>query len=153
MAKPKDLMKEITALSKRRGFIFQSSEIYGGVASTYDYGPLGIELKRNVKELWWREMVQLRPDIEGIDSAIIMHPNVWVASGHVDEFVDPLIECKQCHHRFKADELENLEQCPDCGTKESFTEPKLFHLMFQTFMGPIQSEDNIAYLRPETAQG
>lgn len=153
MAKPKDLMKEITALAKRRGFIFQSSEIYGGVASTYDYGPLGIELKRNVKELWWREMVQLRPDIEGIDSAIIMHPHVWVASGHVDEFVDPLIECKQCHHRFKADELQNLEQCPDCGTKESFTEPRLFHLMFQTFMGPIQSEDNIAYLRPETAQG
>jgi glycyl-tRNA synthetase len=153
MAKKNELMKEITALCKRRGFIFQSSEIYGGVASTYDYGPLGIELKRNVKELWWREMVQLRPDIEGIDSAIIMHPQVWIASGHVDEFVDPLIECKICHHRFKADDLSNLEQCPDCGTRGSFTEPRLFHLMFQTFMGPIQSEENIAYLRPETAQG
>jgi len=153
MPKPKELMKEIAALCKRRGFIFQSSEIYGGVASTYDYGPLGVELKRNVKELWWREMVQLRPDIEGLDAAIIMHPKVWVASGHVDAFVDPLIECKQCHHRFKADELKNLEQCPDCGIKGSFTEPRLFHLMFQTFMGPVQSEDNLAYLRPETAQG
>ncbi|RKZ30197.1 glycine--tRNA ligase [bacterium] len=146
-------MKELVALCKRRGFIFQSSEIYGGVASTYDYGPLGVELKRNLKEHWWRAMVQLRPDIEGIDSAIIMHPKVWVASGHVDEFVDPLVECKQCHHRFKGEDVENLDKCPVCGTKGSFTEPRLFHLMFQTYMGPIQSEENIAYLRPETAQG
>ena len=153
MASKNNVMKDITALCKRRGFIFRSSEIYGGIASTYDYGPLGVELKRNVKELWWRDIVQLRPDIEGIDSAILMHPKVWIASGHVDEFVDPLVECRQCHHRFKADELKNLEQCPDCGTKDCFTEPKLFHLMFQTYMGPVQSEDSIAYLRPETAQG
>jgi glycyl-tRNA synthetase len=110
-------------------------------------------LKRNLKESWWREMVQLRSDIEGLDAAIIMHPKVWVASGHVDEFVDPLIECKQCHHRFKADDLKDRSKCPDCGTKECLTEPKLFHLMFQTYLGPVQSEENIAYLRPETAQG
>ncbi|HHS50011.1 MAG TPA: glycine--tRNA ligase [candidate division Zixibacteria bacterium] len=146
-------MNELVALCKRRGYIFQSSEIYGGVASTYDYGPLGVELKRNLKELWWREMVQLRSDIEGIDSAIIMHPKVWIASGHVDEFVDPLVECKECHRRFKADDLATVEQCPVCGSKDSFTEPKLFHLLFQTYMGPVQSEENKAYLRPETAQG
>lgn len=146
-------MNELVALCKRRGFIFQSSEAYGGVASTYDYGPPGVELKKNLKELWWREMVQLRPDIEGIDSAIIMHPKVWVASGHVDEFVDPLVECKQCHSRFKAEDVERKKTCPTCGTKDSFTEPRLFHLMFQTYIGPVQSEENIAYLRPETAQG
>jgi len=153
MSRKQDVMKDITALCKRRGFIFQSSEVYGGVASTYDYGPLGVELKHNVKDWWWRSMVQLRSDIEGIDAAIIMHPKVWVASGHVDEFVDPLVECRQCHRRFKADDLENTKQCPVCGSKDSFTEPRLFHLMFQTFMGPVQSEENIAYLRPETAQG
>ncbi len=154
MAQKKNrIMADIVALCKRRGIIFQSSEIYGGVASTFDYGPLGVELKRNLRDLWWREMVQLRPDVEGIDTAILMHPKVWVASGHVDEFVDPLVECKQCHRRFKADELKSTEQCPVCGTKDSFTEERLFHLMFQTFVGPVQSEENIAYLRPETAQG
>ena len=147
------LMADIVALCKRRGFIFQSSEVYGGAASTYDYGPLGVELKRNLKGLWWREMVQLRPNIEGIDAAILMHPKVWVASGHVEEFVDPLVECKECHRRFKADDLEDAEQCPVCGAKNSFTEPRLFHLMFQTHVGPVQSDENIAYLRPETAQG
>ncbi len=153
MAKPTDIMKDLAALCKRRGIIFQSSEVYGGVASTYDYGPLGVELKHNLKELWWREMVQLRPEIEGLDAAIIMHPKVWIASGHVDEFVDPLVECKQCHRRFKGEDIENLDKCPVCGTKDSFTEPKMFHLMFQTYTGPVQSEENIAYLRPETAQG
>ncbi len=147
------IMNEIVALCKRRGFIFQSSEVYGGVASTYDYGPLGVELKRNLKDIWWRSMVQLRSDIEGLDAAIIMHPKVWQASGHIDEFVDPLIECRECHRRFKADDLTSKEQCPVCGAKNSFTEPKLFHLMFQTYMGPVLSEENIAYLRPETAQG
>ncbi|MCK5832574.1 glycine--tRNA ligase [bacterium] len=146
-------MNDIVALCKRRGYIFQSSEVYGGVASTYDYGPLGVELKRNLKELWWKSMVQFRSDVEGIDAAIIMHPKVWVASGHVDEFVDPLIECKECHRRFKADDLPSDKQCPVCGSKNSFTEEKLFHLMFQTHMGPVISEENITYLRPETAQG
>jgi len=151
--KIKDVMKEITALTKRRGFIFQSSEVYGGIASTYDYGPLGVELKRNLKDHWWRSMVQLRTDIVGLDSAIIMHPKVWHSSGHIDEFVDPLIECKNCHRRFKADDLEKTDQCPVCGSKDSFTEPRMFHLMFQTYMGPVQSDESIAYLRPETAQG
>ncbi len=240
----KDLMDKLISLCKRRGIIFQSSEIYDGISSCYDYGPLGVELKRNLKDIWWRHMTQYRDDVEGIDASILMHPKIWEASGHVESFTDPLVECKTCHRRFKEDELEdytlgwveslkqlalafnklpddgvlkgtlgkkllqaiaenagitddeavskeaveqffspdeNLElfdraatetllganrqelfiaanaaeltQCPVCGSKGSFTEPRMFHLMFQTYMGPIQNDENITFLRPETAQG
>jgi glycyl-tRNA synthetase len=150
---PKVTMDEITALAKRRGFIFQSSEIYGGIGGFYDYGPLGAVLKRNVKEAWWRETVLMRDDVVAFDSSIIMHPLVWKASGHVDQFHDKMIDCKVCKHRFRADHLSNLEQCPDCGSKKSFTEPRSFNLMMQTHIGPMQDTASIAYLRPETAQG
>ena len=143
-------METIVSLCKRRGFIFQSSEIYGGLASTFDYGPLGVELKRNVKEAWWRSMVWDRDDIVGLDAAILMNPQVWVASGHAEGFSDPLVECKSCHHRFRADHLEQ-DTCPDCGGE--LTEPRMFNLMFKTFMGPIEDSANQVWLRPETAQG
>ncbi|GAC1659454.1 MAG: glycine--tRNA ligase [Vulcanimicrobiaceae bacterium] len=146
-------MEEITALAKRRGFIFQSSEIYGGIGGFYDYGPLGAVLKRNVKEAWWRETVLLRDDVVAFDSSIIMHPHVWKASGHIDQFHDKMIDCKICKHRFRADHLANLEQCPDCGNKYSFTEPRSFNLMMQTHIGPMEDTSSLAYLRPETAQG
>ncbi|MDQ6930353.1 MAG: glycine--tRNA ligase [Candidatus Eremiobacteraeota bacterium] len=150
---PRVTMDEITALAKRRGFIFQSSEIYGGIGGFYDYGPLGAVLKRNVKEAWWRETVSMRDDVVAFDSSIIMHPQVWKASGHIDQFHDSMIDCKVCKHRFRADHLENLEQCPDCGSKGSFTEPRSFNLMMQTHIGPMEDSASIAYLRPETAQG
>jgi glycyl-tRNA synthetase len=143
----------IVNLAKKRGFVFQSSEIYGGIRSAYDYGPLGAELLRNVKDQWWRSMVQMRDDIVGIDSAVIQAPSVWVASGHLASFSDPLVECRECHNRFRLDKLENSNQCPTCGSKESFTEPREFNLMFRTNMGPIENDDNAVYLRPETAQG
>ena len=143
-------MNTIVSLAKRRGFIFQSSEIYGGLASTYDYGPLGVELKRNIKDAWWRTFVHQRDDMVGLDTAILMAPQVWVASGHVGGFSDPLVECKACHHRFRADQLE-ATVCPDCGGE--LTEPRQFNLMFKTFVGPVEDEASIAYLRPETAQG
>jgi glycyl-tRNA synthetase len=143
----------IVNLAKKRGFVFQSSEIYGGIRSAYDYGPLGVELLRNVKAQWWRSMVQLRDDIVGIDSAVIQSPKVWVASGHVASFSDPLVECRECHNRHRLDKLENPDQCPTCGSKGSFTDPREFNLMFRTHMGPVESEDNAVYLRPETAQG
>ena len=143
-------MDTITSLCKRRGFIFQSSEIYGGLGSCWDYGPLGAELKRNVKEAWWKAMVQGRDDIVGLDASILMHPQTWVASGHVKEFADPLVECKSCHLRFRADELKE-NNCPSCGGE--LTEPRMFNLMFKTFMGPVESEAAVVYLRPETAQG
>ncbi len=143
----------IVNLAKKRGFVFQSSEIYGGIRSAYDYGPLGVELLRNVKAQWWRSMVQMRDDIVGIDSAVIQSPKVWVASGHVDSFSDPLVECRECHNRHRLDKLENPDQCPTCGSKGSFTDPREFNLMFRTHMGPVESEDNAVYLRPETAQG
>ena len=146
-------MDEITALAKRRGFIFQSSEIYGGIGGFYDYGPLGAVLKRNVKDAWWREMVELRDDVVAFDSSIIMNPQVWKASGHVDAFHDKLVDCKVCKHRFRADHLPNTEQCPDCGSKSSFTEPRNFNLMMQTRIGPAEDTSSVAYLRPETAQG
>ncbi|MBC5816550.1 MAG: glycine--tRNA ligase [Candidatus Eremiobacteraeota bacterium] len=146
-------MDEITALAKRRGFIFQSSELYGGIGGFYDYGPLGAVLKRNVKDAWWRETVQLRDDVVAFDSSIIMHPLVWKASGHVDQFHDKMIDCKICKHRFRADHLPNLDQCPDCGSKKSFTDPRSFNLMMQTHIGPMEDTASIAYLRPETAQG
>ena len=143
----------IVNLAKKRGFVFQSSEIYGGIRSAYDYGPLGAQLLRNVKDQWWRSMVQLRDDIVGIDSAVIQSPKVWVASGHLASFSDPLVECRECHNRFRLDKLGDPGQCPSCGTKDSFTEPREFNLMFRTHMGPVESDDNSVYLRPETAQG
>jgi glycyl-tRNA synthetase len=149
-----DLMEKLVSLTKRRGFVFQSSEIYGGTGSVWDYGPLGAELKRNLKDLWWSSMVHQRDDVEGLDAAILMHPRVWEASGHVEGFTDPLVECTQCHRRFRADLPEIAGgQCPVCGAKGSFTEPRMFNLMFRTFMGPVEDEASVVYLRPETAQG
>ncbi len=143
----------IVNLSKKRGFVFQSSEIYGGLRSAYDYGPLGVELLRNVKEQWWRSMVRMRDDIVGIDSAILQSPKVWIASGHVASFSDPLVECRECHARHRVDKLVDPDKCPKCGNSGTFTEPKEFNLMFKTHMGPVESDDNEIYLRPETAQG
>ena len=149
-----DLMDKLVSLTKRRGYIFQSSEIYGGTGSVWDYGPLGVELKRNLKDRWWSTMVHQRDDIEGLDAAILMHPRVWEASGHVEGFTDPLIECKSCHRRFRADMPEVQDgQCPVCGTKDAFTEPRMFNLMFKTFMGPVEDSSATVYIRPETAQG
>jgi len=148
--KQSNLMDKIVSLCRRRGFIFQSSEIYGGLDSCYDYGPLGVELKRNIKEAWWRSMVREREDIVGLDAAILMHPKVWEASGHVEGFTDPLVDCKQCKRRFRADEVEG-KRCPVCGGE--LTEARQFNLMFKTFMGPVEDEASIVYLRPETAQG
>ncbi len=155
-----DLMDKLVSLAKRRGFIFQSSEIYGGLGSVWDYGPLGVELKNNLKGRWWRSMVQEREDIEGVDAAILMHPTVWEASEHVNAFTDPLVDCKVCKNRFRADD-ERLKgepgtpegQCPACGNKGSLTAPRMFNLMFKTFMGPVEDDASIVYLRPETAQG
>ena len=148
-------MDKLVSLAKRRGIIFQSSEIYGGINACWDYGPLGVELKRNVKEAWWRAMTRDHNNIEGLDAAILMHPNVWVASGHVAGFADPLVDCKSCKLRFRADQIpeENLRdhKCPNCGGE--LTEPRFFNLMFKTFMGPVEDEASIVYLRPETAQG
>jgi len=143
----------IVNLSKKRGFVFQASEIYGGLRSAYDYGPLGVELLRNVKEQWWRSMVRMRDDVVGIDSAILQSPEVWVASGHVASFSDPLVECRECNARHRVDKLKDPNKCPTCGNAGTFTEPKEFNLMFKTHMGPVESEDNVVYLRPETAQG
>ncbi len=151
-------MNDLVSLCKRRGFAFQSSEVYGGINACWDYGPLGVELKRNVKEAWWREMTD-REDIEGLDAAILMHPKVWEASGHVAGFSDPLIDCKVCKGRFRADKIDTSE----CGKKPSkkpgefsecqLTEPRNFNLMFKTFMGPVEESASVVYLRPETAQG
>jgi glycyl-tRNA synthetase len=146
-------MEEITALAKRRGFIFQGSEIYGGIGGFFDYGPLGSILKRNVKDAWWREMVELRDDVVAFDSAIIMHPDTWVASGHVAQFHDRMVDCKNCKHRFRADHLPSLGTCPDCGMSGTLTEPRNFSLMMQTAIGPMEDSASRAYLRPETAQG
>jgi len=154
------LMDKLVSLAKRRGFIFQSSEIYGGLGSVWDYGPLGVELKKNLKERWWRSMVHERDDIEGLDAAILMHPRVWEASGHVSGFTDPLVDCKVCKNRFRADDPTIKgepgtpeAQCPRCGNKGSLTAPRLFNLMFKTFMGPVEEAAAVVYLRPETAQG
>ncbi len=142
----------IVALAKRRGFIFPSSEIYGGLGSCYDYGPLGVELKRNVKEAWWRSMVHLREDIVGLDCSIIMHPKVWEASGHVENFHDPLIECANCGMRIRQDQLDaGVEKCKK--GEHAFGEPRSFNLMFKTHLGPVEDAANVVYLRPETAQG
>ncbi|MFC1875340.1 glycine--tRNA ligase [Chloroflexota bacterium] len=143
-------MEKLVSLCRRRGFIFPSSEIYGGLSSCWDYGPLGVELKRNVKQAWWQAVVQKRDDMVGLDTSILMHPRVWEASGHLEGFSDPLVECKSCHLRWRVDELEG-DTCPSCGGE--LTEPRQFNLMFKTFMGPVEDEASIVYLRPETAQG
>ena len=171
MADPKqtDLMEKIVSLCKRRGFIFQSSEIYGGINGFWDYGPLGAELKRNVKELWWNTIVRQRDDVAGLEATIIMSPQIWKASGHVDTFSDPMCDCRKCKKRFRADQLCEEQgltlrkdangkfifpagtKCTNCESTD-LTEPRPFNLMFKTFVGPVESEDNVAYLRPETAQ-
>ena len=154
-----DVMEKLVSLCKRRGFIFQSSEIYGGAGSVWDYGPLGVELKKNLKDRWWHAMVRSRDDIEGLDAAILMHPRVWEASGHVAGFTDPMVDCKACKARFRADKLEDA-QCPRKPSKHpgehgdcQLTEPRLFNLMFKTHIGPMEDTASVAYLRPETAQG
>jgi len=143
----------ISNLAKKRGFVFQSSEIYGGLRSAYDYGPLGVELLNNVKKFWWRSMVQERGDIVGIDTAILQSREVWRASGHEEVFTDPMVECRNCNSRHRLDKLDDPEKCPTCGVSGQFTEPRDFNLMFRTHMGPVESEENLVYLRPETAQG
>jgi glycyl-tRNA synthetase len=170
-----DLMSTITSMAKRRGIVFPSSEIYGGLRSFWDYGPLGVELKRNVRAAWWKHMVQERDNVVGLESSIMMSPRVWEASGHLDSFTDPLVECMNCHQRFRADHLPGFHApesghaageegtvdmagdgkppaCPNCGNRE-WTDPRNFNLMFKSFMGPVESEENVVYLRPETAQG
>jgi glycyl-tRNA synthetase len=148
-----DLMEKIVNLSKRRGLVFQSAEIYGGSRSTYDYGPVGVLLLRNVKDQWWRTMVQLRHDVVGLDAAIIGPPAVFEASGHLANFSDPLVECRECNERFRVDLLENTDVCPNCKSENSFTEAREFNLMFKTQAGPVEGSGNDVYLRPETAQG
>lgn len=142
----------LTSLCKRRGFIFQSSEIYGGINACYDYGPLGVELKLNVKKIWWDAMT-LRQDIVGLDAAILMAPLVWKASGHIDGFSDPMVDCGNCKARFRADQLKDPQKCPTCGVSGKMSEPRMFNLMFKTFMGPMEDSAATIYLRPETAQG
>ena len=153
-------IEKIVSLCKRRGFVFQSSEIYGGFKAVYDYGPLGVALKNNISKIWWKAMTQHHENIVGLDSAIFTHPKIWEASGHVGAFNDPLVDCKQCKARYRADELstETIPEwgkmtCPNCGSKGSFTDPRQFNLMFKTSIGPVEDDSNIAYLRPETAQG
>jgi glycyl-tRNA synthetase len=153
-------MEKLVSLCKRRGFVFQSSEIYGGTGSVWDYGPLGVELKRNLQDRWWNAMVRQRDDIEGLDSAILMHSRVWEASGHVGGFVDPLVDCSNCKKRFRADDPKIKgtpgapdAQCPSCGMKGTLSAPRQFNLMFKTFMGPVEDTAATIYLRPETAQG
>ena len=164
---PVDRIDAVVSLAKRRGFVYPSSEIYGGTRSAWDYGPLGVELKENVRRQWWTAMVQERDDIVGLDSAVILARDVWVASGHVAEFVDPLTECQACHKRFRADQLEEAYEsrhgrppaslqeinCPNCGNKGTFTETKMFNGLMKTYLGPVESEEGLHYLRPETAQG
>jgi glycyl-tRNA synthetase len=147
-------METLVGLCKRRGFIFQSSEIYGGLQGAWDYGPLGVEMKNNVKRAWWRANVQERDDMVGLDAAILMHPEVWRASGHLDTFTDPMVDCRNCKSRFRADEFDSAtEPCPTCGQRGTFTEPRMFNLMLRTFVGPVQDDAATVYLRPETAAG
>ncbi|HEX5292559.1 MAG TPA: glycine--tRNA ligase [Streptosporangiaceae bacterium] len=168
MARRSDRMDTLVSLSKRRGFVYPSSEIYGGLRAAWDYGPLGVEMKENIKRLWWRAMVQERDDIVGLDSSVILATEVWQASGHLTEFVDPLTECQSCHRRFRADHLiETFTEkrghppengladiaCPNCGTRGAFTEPRMFNGLLRTYLGATEDESGLAYLRPETAQG
>lgn len=152
-----DRMQDIISLSKRRGYIFPSSEIYGGINAVFDYGPLGVEFKNNVKRAWWDAMTRMRDDVVGLDASILMARRVWQASGHEDTFTDPLVDCTNCKARFRADhvleEQGNLDVCPNCGMRGTLTEPRRFNLMFKTFMGPIEEDAALVYLRPETAQG
>lgn len=147
-----NLMEKIVSLCKRRGFVFPGSEIYGGLANSWDYGPLGVELKNNIKAAWWDRFVHRRDDMVGLDAALIMSPKVWEASGHLKEFTDPLVECKNCHERFRADQIDLKAACPNCGKKNTFTEAKQFNLMLKTFLGPAEDKANEVYFRPETAQ-
>ncbi len=168
MANSTDRLDTIVSLSKRRGLVYPSSEIYGGLRASWDYGPLGVEMKNNIKRQWWKSMVQERDDVVGLDSSVILAREVWEASGHVTEFVDPLTECQSCHKRFRADHLieayeerhghppaEGLAQitCPHCGTRGAFTEPRMFNGLLRTYLGATEDENGLAYLRPETAQG
>ncbi|GAA1543735.1 glycine--tRNA ligase [Actinomadura kijaniata] len=168
MARRSDVLDTIVNLAKRRGLVYPSSEIYGGLRASWDYGPLGVELKNNVKRQWWKSMVQGRDDVVGLDSCVILAREVWEASGHVQAFVDPLTECQSCHKRFRADHLEEAYEekhgrapaggladitCPHCGVKGSFTEPRMFNGLLKTYLGPVEDETGLAYLRPETAQG
>ncbi len=168
MARSSDRIDTIVSLSRRRGFVYPSSEIYGGLRASWDYGPLGVEMKNNIKRQWWKAMVQGRDDIVGLDSSVILAREVWEASGHVTEFVDPLTECQSCHKRFRADHLiESYEEkhghapaeglalvaCPNCGTRGAFTEPRMFNGLLRTYLGATEDEAGLAYLRPETAQG
>lgn len=146
-----DLMEKIVSLAKRRGFIYQGSEIYGGLAGTWDYGPLGVALKQNIKNVWWRMFVDSRDDMYGVDAAILMNPKAWVASGHVEGFSDPLVECEKCKRRFRADQLDGHMKCPECGGKLS--EPRQFNMMFKTQIGAVEDSSSVTYLRPETAGG
>jgi glycyl-tRNA synthetase len=152
-SKTPELFDKIVNLCKRRGFVFPSAEIYGGFRSTYDYGPVGVLMLRNVKDAWWRTMVQLRHDVVGIDAAILSPPAIWQASGHLSNFTDPLVDCRHCGARHRQDQLEDPASCPGCGTSGQLTEPRQFNLMFKTHAGPVETEAAVAYLRPETAQG
>ncbi|MDY6893463.1 MAG: glycine--tRNA ligase [Chloroflexota bacterium] len=143
-------MDKLVSLCKRRGYIFPSSEIYGGLGACYDYGPLGVELKNNIKACWWRSVVQDGDDVVGLDAAILMHPQTWVASGHVGGFSDPMVDCKGCRKRWRTDDISD-GNCPDCGG--DLTEPRMFNLMFKTFVGPVEDDASVVYIRPETAQG
>jgi glycyl-tRNA synthetase len=168
MARRSDVLDTIVSLAKRRGLVYPSSEIYGGLRASWDYGPLGVELKNNVKRQWWKSMVQGRDDVVGLDSCVVLAREVWETSGHVEAFVDPLTECQSCHKRYRADHLEEAYverhanppaqgladlNCPNCGVKGSFTEPKMFNGLLKTYLGPVEDESGLAYLRPETAQG
>jgi glycyl-tRNA synthetase len=146
-------LETIATLAQKRGFVYQASEIYGGLRSAWDYGPLGVELLRNVRGAWWKAIVLDRDDVVGLDSSVILAPQVWEASGHLASFTDPLVECTNCHNRFRQDKLEDPEVCPNCGQRGTFTAPKQFNLMLKTFLGPVEDEGAVAYLRPETAQG
>jgi glycyl-tRNA synthetase len=146
-----NLMEKVVSLAKRRGFIFPGSDIYGGLANSFDYGPLGVELKNNIKTLWWNKFVHGRDDIVGLDAALIMNTRVWEASGHLKEFNDPMVECKSCHERYRADQIDLNKPCANCGKKD-FTEVKEFNMMFATQLGPVADENSKVYFRPETAQ-
>jgi glycyl-tRNA synthetase len=148
-----ELFDQVVNLCKRRGIVFPSAEIYGGFRSTYDYGPVGALMLRNVKDAWWRSMVQLRSDVVALDAAILSPPAVWEASGHLQNFTDPLVDCRECKERFRLDKLEDPDVCPSCGTRGSFTEARHFNLMFKTYAGPVEGSGAAVYLRPETAQG
>ena len=148
-----ELFDKLVNLCKRRGFVFPSAEIYGGFRSTYDYGPMGVLLLRNVKDAWWRSMVQMRRDVVGLDAAILGPPQIWEASGHLANFTDPLVDCTKCQSRWRLDKLDDPETCPNCGATGAFTEPRAFNLMFKTHAGPVEDTGAVAYLRPETAQG